>query len=739
MRGITHIIILLALWLVAMRAGADDGRDKMSPMVRRAAVEHRQAARRVPTAGDGRTICAFVRADTAEAEGLLGANGCRIYDRRGDILIAEIPLDRLSALAASPSVSRIEASSPCRLTMDTTVTIVRAAEVHAGNGLPQAYTGQGVVVGVMDVGFDLTHPTFRDRTATGLRIGAFWDQIDRDTTGSGYPVGRDYVGHEALAAKRHSTDAHLLTHGTHTAGIAAGNGYDSPYTGMAPESEICLVNNAVTSDIVLIDSADLYKYTSATDALGFKYIFDYAAERGMPCVASFSEGYYVGLDGEDSLFCDYLGRLTGPGRIIVASAGNEAVKLNRLRKPAGTAEAGSFVSTGGTQPVFYVRADGPFRLRLEGYGGQTGLLLRVESDSCAADSSVFFGWEAQDNVSGGTAEIYRYASAFAQGDTIYQIVLTLDEPITSDKRIALVAEGEGSEVEVRATGNAVFVNSVVGDVWSAADCAANVLAPGCFPTVITVGATIHRTGFTNYRGEYMDYTQPGRNDGVRAWYSSVGPGTDGGVKPDVMAPGSNVVSAYSSFYIEQNPKAHDISSDVEHFEFEGRTYAWNSNAGTSMAAPVAAGAIALWLQARPDLTPEMALDVISRTSRQPESGLDYPNNYYGYGEIDVYAGLLRLLGIDGIEGLEAAMPRGVSISYEGGGRLRLRFSDTTAAPAAIRVWTTGGQQVFSGTAGQAGESDVSVQLPGLPAGIYAVQVAGAAGGVSGSVLIRVND
>lgn len=45
------------------------------------------------------------------------------------------------------------------------------------------------------------------------------------------------------------------------------------------------------------------------------------------------------------------------------------------------------------------------------------------------------------------------------------------------------------------------------------------------------------------------------------------------------------------------PEAGDIRSDVAHFAFNGRTYAWNSNTGTSMATPVVAGAIALWLQA----------------------------------------------------------------------------------------------------------------------------------------------
>ena len=83
--------------------------------------------------------------------------------------------------------------------------------------------------------------------------------------------------------------------------------------------------------------------------------------------------------------------------------------------------------------------------------------------------------------------------------------------------------------------------------------------------------------------------------------------------------------------------------------------------GTSMSTPVVAGAVALWLQANPHLTQQAVKDIISRTSRHPDASADYPNNEYGYGEIDVYRGLLDVLGLNGINSLSTYQPSGVNI------------------------------------------------------------------------------
>lgn len=734
MRLKTMMLGVAILSAIAVVAAGNEPREKMSAFVRKAAAGA-VGARKVKGHAAEPRMTVFVCASGDAADSVLAANGCRVYDRQGDILIVSAPVNRLGALASTSCVRRIEASAPCRLDMDTTTSIINALPVYEGKALPQAYTGRGVVLGIMDVGFDLTHPNFLDSAGTDCRIRAFWDQLSADTVGSAFVVGRDYEGGE-IAAKKHSADGLIQTHGTHTLGCAAGAGYGSPYRGMAFESDICAVSNAVSSSVEVIDSADLYKYTSAVDALGFKYIFDYAESTGRPCVASFSEGYTVGDDSEDSLYCEYLAAITGPGRIIVAAAGNESVHAGYMAKPAGTQRAGSFLRSSGSEATVYVHSDGRFRLLLLAYDGAATDTLAISSDSCTVDSIKAFKILSASGEKLYDVVVSRYPSAFTTGDTIYCVTIGGGSPVGGAVPIAIVADGQRSNVTARCASPAWFVNAQADDAWCAAETSHNIHAPGCFPCVIAVGSTIHRTGFTNYKGVYFDYSQAGRNDGVRSYYSSIGPGLYRYTKPDVMAPGDNIVSSYSSFYLESNPEASDIKSDVAHFDHNGRTYAWNSNTGTSMAAPVVAGAIALWLQAKPTLTPDDVKSILAATARHPEEGMDYPNNYYGHGEIDVYRGLLCALGLDGIEELSAQPLRSVSVALKRGGALRLDFATPPSKPFTVSAFTTGGSKIYSTTISPTGDCRFSLSLPVAAGAVYAVQVSSPESGLGGSTLVR---
>ena len=239
-----------------------------------------------------------------------------------------------------------------------------------------------------------------------------------------------------------------------------------------------------------------------------------------------------------------------------------------------------------------------------------------------------------------------------------------------------------------------------------------------------------RDGIQNLNGEWKSYWLG--QGGVRAPFSSVGPTFDGRVKPDVMAPGNNIISSFSSYYMEAHPDASDLTWDVGRYDFNGRPYAWISSSGTSASSPAVAGAIALWLQAKPDLTPEEVKDVLSHTCRHYDEGLTYPNNEYGYGEIDVYRGLLYILGIDRIEAVSKHHTSAL-VRYADN-QLYVSFTEPLSSSVRLRLYNISGRLVHT-AALKAGQASYSLSLYSLPSGIYALQLDGPSA-VKGSTLIR---
>lgn len=699
---------------------------KMSPMLRQLArpsspIRHYSPSIRTTS------VCAFVKVDDGGDEAL-HQKGCQVLARAGQIRIANIPVSQLGALSLDHRILRMEARQGTQLTNDQMATHLNALPVYAGQNLPQAFTGQGVVVGVMDVGFDLTHPTFYNNDTTQYRIRRFWDMVTQDTIGSPLYVGRDYAGRDELLALGHSRDGLDLTHGTHTAGTAAGSGWHSPYRGMAPDADLCLVANVVNDDFIYIDSADVYKYTFATDALGFKYLFDYAKSVGKPCVASFSEGSTQDFWGYDQLYYEMLDSLVGPGRIIVSAAGNNAWQKSWFRKPAGLLSAGSFIINGSQEMMLTFKSSDDFRLRFVLYSNQCDTLEINMSDVLAqSDSTLSSVLKLNDYLLAVNTEAY--PSCYHADEMCYDVTVLTTRDVGIDYPLSVEVVGRDADVEYYRVNGQLVVNDLNLQL-NAGDGSHSILSPSSAPCVICVGATSYRDSIQNLNGEWKKFW-PGHG-GVRVEPSSVGPTFDGRIKPDVMAPGNNIISSYSSFYMETHPDNNDLTWDVEHFDFNGRTYAWNSNSGTSMACPAVAGAIALWLQAKPDLTPAEVMDVLSHTARHYDESMTWPNNEYGNGEIDVYRGLLYILGVDGIQAISHQHTKARVFSSDR--QLRVVLQELSTTPLRVSIYNMSGHLVKA-TALEKGQTDYTVSLDSLPAGVYAVQLSGSPT-VSGSTLIR---
>lgn len=650
-------------------AGANaQRRYKMSPLVRKASAhlsaKSPHASVKSPSARKAigtPSLTAFVRCTDEQA---LTDNSCRILARfSNDIYVASIPLARLDNLSESRHILRIEAGRRCSTDVDTTAFIVRSDALVDGNipipgmeGL--RLTGKNVVVGVQDVGFDLTHPTLYSTDGSRYRVRRFWDMIDADTIGSELCVGRDYVTESDILQKAHSTDAMLLTHGTHTSGIAGGSGWEgegnhadgtpqqrqSRFRGIAPDAELVFVANAVSDDLEFIAEEDVYKYTTATDILGFKYIFDYADSLGLPCVINFSEGAHQDFS-EMQLFDEALAELMAPGHIIVASAGNEGRKLSYLSKPGMFQQRRSLYYSNSNEALLSMRSDGKLNVRITlnaGGNAETAVEIRSEEheflDSIYCDTiqagetlyvieRVFFE-NPYDSLS-LTGELYiQDLTHETLGSGAGRVLLTLFE--TEED----MHKGQTSHQELfYYAGQFISSNTMPSD----AEPTHNIHFPGSSPSVVCVGATGHRPGITNYYGSWKRYENV--EPSLRSGYSSVGPSYHGLTKPDVMAPGTNIISAYSSYYWE-NMADDELKSTwvTDMFEHNGRRYYWASDSGTSMSSPVVTGVIALWLEACPVLTLAEVMETIAQTSRYP-LGIDANPQEYGYGEIDAVAGL----------------------------------------------------------------------------------------------------
>ncbi len=730
-----HLIIYIALQIVVLNAFAQSASlRKLSPSVRQVVYEQQMAQQPAKSLSQDalrKELCAFVKVD-GETEEIFARYNTRLLASFGNIHIVSIPHPQITALASDHRVLKIEAGRGVDALNHDMPRHLNIDKVYEGTALPQAYTGRGVVMGIQDVGFDLTNPNFYSADMSEYRIKAMWDMLSADTIGSRFYVGNEYVGEDALLSYAHSRDGLIQAHGCHTLGTAAGSGFGTKYRGIAFESDICLVNNAVNSDMELIAEQDIDKYTHATDALGFKYIFDYAQSQNKPCVISFSEGSTQDLYGDDILYNEMLEQITGPGRIIVSSAGNNSHNPNYLHKPVGKRSVGTFLETWSGAIYFMSTGRQNYDTRLVFYGDKNDTLtvstdwLCTQTDSLHYDTLEIKG--RQYVVAEGA-----YPDCYDNEKLVVEIYIKgADHMGGAVCPISVELVGEGTEVETyKVVGS--FVTKPNNPLLCDAIVAKNINSPSCCEAVICVGSTSYSTGYVNIYGEEKTYDY-GQN-GVRSSFSSVGPTYDGRIKPEVMAPGANIVSSTNSYYFEANPDDPQFSDFVDTYEYNGRTYYWKADTGTSMSSPAVGGAIALWLEAKPDLTREDILDVFVHTCSHPDKALDYPNNEYGYGQIDVYRGLLYILGIDGIEEISHHQPQNVSFRVQDRS-LVVSFGTSLGKDACVRLYTTSGKMIHCETIPE-GQHQAVITIPQSGKGVLAVQVDGDTKQSSGSTLIRV--
>lgn len=704
----TKRIFLTALTVMCFMTMSAQGVHKMSHDIRRLLYLTTEGVSRSPGIRQHKTVRAMIRF-IGNAEAVMSEYGCKAITHIGDIYVADIPASQLRAMVNDQRVVRVENHMGGKLLMDITPKWINTPAIDEDTRLPHAFTGKGVLLGIIDIGLEVTHPNFYNANGTELRVTRFLDQFATDDEEYGQPIdlGREYTTETEIKGKGYGGDSYRGFHGTHCLGISAGSGHTTPYRGVAYEAELAAADSKVAGDS---------GFGTANELALMKYIFDYADERQLPCVITYSIGFNS-LPGDCELFEEAISQLVGPGHILVASAGNQSSSLGYVCKPKGMAVAGTSL-LGDADGIAYLYSKDPFTLKV------ISKHKEPVDGTLKGDSLIYTPTE-------GTVETQLAGKRVSveKTDTCYTISFTRDESDADTSAVLLVIEGEDSFVQLVAEMDHYFYNDPEADSrCSNATNDHNVCLPGCLPSVVTVGALNTRPEFININGDTI--TDWGRftPENTIAYFSSKGPTLDGLVKPDVVAPGVNIHASANSHYEED----YDYIL-VEKSTFEGREYPWVALSGTSMSTPCMAGIVALWLQANPSLSPDDVKRIIRETSHP--IGEEIPNNTYGYGLADAYAGILNILGLPtAIADLSQHQPSALTIRPADSG-IRLSFAKAPTQPFTVRVYSLSGQFLGEHTVRPTATTDYLLPISNA-SGICVVQVNSPELGFTGSELIR---
>lgn len=601
-------------------------------------------------------------------------------------------------------------------TMDSARSLSHVDEVQGTrpSNLPRAYTGKGVITGILDTEFDTRHPAFLD-SAGNTRFLAIWDQ--EDSTGKLYNrfnYGTIKNHQELLMDTAFGLGSTNESHGTHTTSTMAGSDRTSDFYGVAPDAHIVAVK---------ISNADL------ETADGLRWIAAMADSLNMPCVINMSLGNSWGPHDGTSEVDRVIDSISGAGRVVVGAIGNDGNRFSHVRfdlkkdswmgtwltPNADTTVQPPRVLLGGDfwgEPqktftaVLYL-LDGrhaEYRTSIKTLAATTYRFSKTEIVAWpnpftgGIDTLVLNSFVERANRANGKTHVYFYA--IARNPHLY-----LGITVSSASSSGIVVHGwHGFRMRCESFGMEGFI---VGDSLYTV----NELG-GTSKRNITVGGYVAKTDVLRWDNTI---SQQGSCVGCSMPLSGLGPTVDGRAKPDIVAPGWLVVAAMS----RQASRTYDeLAVWPDTTRTTGRYGAYT---GTSMAAPVVAGIVALMLEARPTLTPEEVRAVLQATASKdtftgPLVSIDYK---WGAGKVNALAALQSILGISAVKPLASAAVSRVAPDMVQYGNRMIGFSRPPAAEARVELINLQGRLVYVSSVRTA-EKYI---LPATVApGVYAVHV-----------------
>jgi subtilisin family serine protease len=557
--------------------------------------------------------------------------------------------DRLGDLAAIPHVATVEGPRRMHQELNFSLPEIRATGVHTG---PHSRKGKGVVVGIIDSGIDWRHGSFVTQDGAS-RILAIWDQMlpfragdTRGPNGVGVVYDQDQLtealrGNARVRTKDVDARNRREGHGTHVAGIAAGNGkpatcchVSQTYVGVAPEAELLVVrydyNNAdeIGENQRLIEAID--------------FIFNFLGSIDKPKVINISQGDNLGPHDGTSAVERAIDAHVETGdflhhpQIVVKSAGNEGGRLRHVQ--------GRVPGNGNLEVEFEMPQGRRFDTPLDLWYDRAGTLnMTVTAPGGAASGVVNHGTDLPANaaappfIANPAAPANRQTRVTIDGtingahDRDNNFRITLDPP---PRRTVLdgpwkltLANPNAAAVDFhcwieRGTNMPSFLPPKIpddGKVRASLD--ATLSIPGTAAQVITVANHASRTSRCDCWPSTGIVSSSSRGP--------VGKGAATNRKPDIAAPGLEITSAKADA-ANLRGRCCDCCPDACCCLYEDLT-------GTSMAAPHVAGAIALLLEENPRLTRTDIVRHLQATARErPAGGWDAT---WGGGKLNIQAAI----------------------------------------------------------------------------------------------------
>lgn len=569
----------------------------------------------------------FVVGNVSRAE--LEAAGARVRTALPGIFTAFIPVSAIDAVEAIAGVQKIEGAQVCEVEHNMSVPTTGADLFRgAGPGF-SGLNGAGVIIGGIDTGVDYDHEDFKDALGN-TRFLKIWDQTDAlGPPAAGFGYGSDWTAADINSLVSRAKDTH--GHGSHTMGTQGGDGSTAPggvaapaytYTGMAP-----------MADLIAVDASTTGSFSNTGMLDGINYIFQQATAFGKPAVANLSIGGAFGPHDGSSTFEVAVDALTGPGRHVVFSAGNNRADPHHAEVNA----------TGGGADITMTCANGAVlnrRFQINGWYNSTETInVTVITPNGTTIGPIALGAmnAAYPGTTTANGAVYVENGITTSTNGSRQIILDVINQNASTQNLtgtwtfrfhALALGAANGEVDLWRnfqSNTALAANFAIG--FEQAE----------YINAISTGQNTISVASWQSRVNWFDCRQPTWNSGANTFFtgsnpvgmfssfSSMGPTRDGRNKPEIAAPGSAIASALTQ-------DAGALSCPTTATTFLHGLRHW-MNQGTSMAAPHATGAIALWMQKYGYLTVAQVRNLLqTRAVVDGNTGAVW-NKDYGYGKL----------------------------------------------------------------------------------------------------------